>query len=326
MRVVEIARPGGPDVLRPAVRPDPVPGPGEVLIEVAAAGINRPDVLQRRGLYAAPPGVSEIPGLEVAGRVRSVGDGVTWPAVGEAVCALLAGGGYAELAVAPAVQCLPVPSPLSVVEAAALPETFFTVWTNVFERGALQAGEVLLVHGGSGGIGTTAIMLGHAFSARVFTTAGSPEKCAACERLGAERAIDHRREDFVAVVKELTAGRGADVILDMVGGPYVARNLAALAPEGRLVQIAFLQGSKAEIDLMPLMLKRQTITGSTLRPRTATEKGGIAAALRERVWPLLEAGRLRPLVNCTLPLDQAAEAHRMMEAGEHVGKIVLTVR
>jgi NADPH2:quinone reductase len=326
MKAVEIAGPGGPEVLRLAERPDPTPGPGEVLVEVAAAGVNRPDVLQRRGLYAPPPGASDIPGLEVAGRVSAVGEGVAWPTPGTPVCALLSGGGYAELAVAPALQCLPVPGPLSVVEAAAVPETFFTVWTNVFERGALKPGEVLLVHGGSGGIGTTAIMLGRALGARVLATAGSPAKCEACERLGAEVAIDHGLQDFVAVVKERTGGRGADVILDMVGGPYVARNLAALAPEGRLVQIAFLQGSKAEVDLMPLMVKRQTITGSTLRPRSVEEKGHIADALRRQVWPLLEEGRLKPVVHAVLPLGQAAEAHRMMEAGEHVGKIVLSTR
>jgi NADPH2:quinone reductase len=326
MRVVEIAQPGGPEALRIAERPDPSPGPGEVLVEVAAAGVNRPDVLQRRGLYAPPPGASDIPGLEVAGRVSAAGEGVEWPGPGTPVCALLAGGGYAELAVVPAVQCLPIPGPLSVVEAAAVPETFFTVWANVFEAGALKPGEVLLVHGGSGGIGTTAIMLGHAFGARVLATAGSPEKCAGCERLGAERAIDHGLVDFVEVVKELTGGRGADVVLDMVGGPYVARNLAALAPGGRLVQIAFLQGSKAELDLMPVLLKRLTITGSTLRPRPIEEKGRLADALRQRVWPLLEEGRIKPVVHAVLPLDQAAEAHRMMEAGEHLGKIVLATR
>jgi NADPH:quinone reductase len=326
MRAVAIAAPGGPEVLVPAQRDTPQPGAGEVRIDVAAAGVNRPDVLQRQGHYPPPRGASDLPGLEVAGTVSAVGDGVSWPALGEQVCALLSGGGYAEQAVAPAVQCLPVPAGLSLVEAAALPETFFTVWTNVFERGALRRGEVLLVHGGTSGIGTTALQLGRAFGARVFATAGGEEKRRACERLGAERGIDYRSEDFVAVVKDATGGRGADVILDMVGGAYVARNLAAAAPDARLVSIAFLEGSRVEVDLLPVMLKRLTLTGSTLRARPVEEKGRIAAALRAHVWPLLERGEVRPVVHATFPLAQAAEAHRVMESSVHVGKLVLVTR
>jgi len=327
MRAVEIATPGPPDVLRLVERPRPVPGAGEVLVEVAAAGVNRPDVLQRRGGYAPPPGVSDLPGLEIAGRIVAVGPSLDempgrWRE-GDAVCALVAGGGYAEYCIAPAVQCLPVPAGLSLLEAAAVPETFFTVWTNVFERGRLQAAESLLVHGGSSGIGTTAIQLARAFGARVFTTAGSAAKCEACVALGAEIAVDYRAHDFVAVLQEATAGRGVDVILDMVGGDYVARNLALLAVEGRLVQIAFLKASVAEIDLMAVMRRRLTITGSTLRPRTPAEKGAIAAALEARVWPLLSAGTVRPVIHATFPLARAADAHRLMESSAHIGKIVL---
>jgi len=324
MTAIEIAGYGGPDVLKPVRRPIPRPGPGEVLIEVAAAGVNRPDVLQRQGGYKPPPGASDIPGLEVAGRIAGLGEGVGDWRPGAPVTALVAGGGYAEFCVAPAPQCLPFPQGYDAVRAAAIPETFFTVWTNVFERGRLAAGESFLVHGGSSGIGTTAIQLAHAFGARVFTTAGTPEKCAACRSLGAERAIDHRREDFVAVVQEATGGKGVDVILDMVGGSYINRNLTILALEGRLVQIAFLEGSKAEIDFGPLMMRRQTITGSTLRPRSVAEKGAIARALKEKVWPLLDAGKVAPVMFKTFPLAEAAEAHRLMESSRHIGKIVLT--
>jgi putative PIG3 family NAD(P)H quinone oxidoreductase len=285
--------------------------------------VNRPDVLQRQGGYPPPPGASDIPGLEVAGRIVGVGpEAGPWQA-GDPVCALVAGGGYAEYCAAPAPQCLPVPGKLDLTQAAALPETFFTVWTNVFDRGRLKAGETFLVHGGSSGIGTTAIQLAHAFGARVIATAGSAEKCDSCRKLGADIAVNYREEDFAAKVTEATGGRGADVILDMVGGDYILRNLKCLAMEGRLVQIAFLKGSTADINLLPLMLKRQTITGSTLRPRSVAEKGVIAQALREKVWPLLEAGKIAPVIHATFPLAQAAEAHRLMESSAHVGKIVL---
>jgi NADPH:quinone reductase len=322
---IEISRPGEPEVLTPAQRPDPKPGADEVLIAVAAAGVNRPDVLQRRGRYPPPPGASDIPGLEVAGTVAAVGAGVEGWRPGDRVCALVSGGGYATLCVAPAPQCLPVPASLDSIAAAAIPETFFTVWTNVFERGALKSGESFLVHGGTSGIGTTAIQLARAFGARVFATAGGAEKCAACEKLGAQRAIDYRREDFTEVIAEATGKRGVDVILDMVGGGYVARNLQILATDGRLAQIAFLTGSKVEVNLLPLMLKRQTLTGSTLRPRSVKEKGAIAAALRAQVWPLLEAGKVAPVIHATFPLAKAADAHRLMESGAHIGKIVLVV-
>jgi len=324
MAAIEIAQPGGPEVLTPATRPVPAPGRGEVLIRVAAAGVNRPDVLQRMGLYPMPPGVTDIPGLEVAGEVAALGEGVAGLAVGDAVCALLAGGGYAEWATAPAPQVLPVPAGLSMVEAAGLPETVFTVWTNVFERGALKPGESLLVHGGTSGIGTTAIQIAAALGSTVYATAGSPEKARACERLGAVRGIDYSAEDFVAVVERETAGRGVDVVLDMVGGDYLPRNLACLAPDGRHVSIAFLRGSKVELDLNPVMRKRLTLTGSTLRPRTVEQKGAIAAAVRERVWPLVEAGSVRPVVHATFALADAAGAHALMETSAHVGKIVLT--
>ena len=325
MTAIEIVKPGGPEVLVPGERPVPRPGEGELLVKVAAAGVNRPDVLQRKGGYNPPPGATDIPGLEIAGTVVAAGPGTAGWRVGDPVTALVAGGGYAEYCLAPAPQCLPLPAGYDMVRAAALPETFFTVWTNVFERGRLGAGESLLVHGGSSGIGTTAIQLGRAFGARVLATAGSPEKCEACRRLGADRAIDYRREDFVAVVAEATGGKGVDVILDMVGGDYIPRNLACLALEGRLVQIAFLSGSKQEIDLLPLMMKRQTITGSTLRPRSVAQKGAIAAALRDKVWPLLDAGRVAPVIHATLPLARAADAHRLMESSAHIGKIVLEV-
>ena len=325
MTAIEITAPGGPEQLCPTTRPVPVPQAGEVLIEVAAAGVNRPDVVQRLGHYAPPPGASDIPGLEVSGRIVALGEGVGGFALGDEVCALLTGGGYAEYCVAPAVQCLPVPATLSLVEAAAAPETFFTVWHNVFERGALQPGETLLVHCGSSGIGTTAIQLGRAFGARVFTTAGDADKCRVCLELGAERAIDYRNEDFVAVIKDVTRGRGVDVILDMVGGDYLPRNLECLAPDGRHVSIAFLRGAKVTLNLMPMMLKRQTLTGSTLRARPAAEKGRIANVLRDRVWPLLANRTVKVVMHRTFPLAEAAEAHRLMESSAHIGKIVLTV-
>jgi putative PIG3 family NAD(P)H quinone oxidoreductase len=321
--VVEISRPGPPEVLVPARRPVMLPGPGEVLVRVAAAGVNRPDVMQRQGKYPPPPGASDIPGLEIAGEIVAVGPNVKEWRAGDRVCALVTGGGYAEYCPAPAPQCLPIPGRLSFVQAAVLPETWFTVWTNVFERGRLTPGETLLVHGGSSGIGTTAIALGRAFGAHVLVTAGTAEKCAACLRLGAEAAINYREEDFVAVVKAKTGDRGADVILDMVAGDYVPRDLACLAPDGRLVLIATLGGAKATIELPPLMQRRLTVTGSTLRPRSVEEKGRIARALRERVWPLLESGTVAPVVHATFPLAEAASAHRLMESGAHVGKIVL---
>jgi putative PIG3 family NAD(P)H quinone oxidoreductase len=326
MTAIEIKQFGGPDALVAGQRPVPVPSAGEVLVAVEAAGVNRPDVLQRQGGYAPPPGASDIPGLEIAGRIVALGSGVTGWRIGDAVCALVAGGGYAEYCLAPAVQCLPPPKGYDMVRVAALPETFFTVWTNVFERGRLRSGETFLVHGGSSGIGTTAIQLAKAFGARAFATAGGADKCAACERLGADIAIDYRREDFVKVVAKATDGRGVDVILDMVGGDYVTRNLKSLAVEGRLVQIAFLKGSNVEINLLPLMVKRQTLTGSTLRPRSVAEKGAIAEALRAKVWPLLDAGRVAPVIHATFPLAKAADAHRLMESNTHIGKIVLTTQ
>lgn len=325
MTAIEVMAPGPPDVLRPVRRPVPEPGPGEVLVRVAAAGVNRPDLLQRAGHYPPPPGASDIPGLEVAGTVAALGEGTSGWRVGDPLTALVAGGGYAEYCAAPAPQCLPVPRGLDFAEAAALPETTFTVWTNVFERGRLSPGETLLVHGGSSGIGTTAIQMARAFGARVLVTAGTPEKCAACLALGAERAIDYRREDFVAGVREATGGRGVDVVLDMVGAPYLARNLECLAVEGRLVQIGVQQGPKAELNLLTVMQRRLTVTGSTLRPRTVAEKGAIAAALRERVWPKIEAGAIRPVLYARLPLAEAREAHRIMEAGVHIGKLVLII-
>jgi putative PIG3 family NAD(P)H quinone oxidoreductase len=294
-----------------------------VLIRVAAAGINGPDIYQRQGLYPAPPGASDIPGLEVSGTVAAVGtDAARWR-VGDRVCALLAGGGYAEYCTAPARQCLPVPDGLSLVDAGALPETFFTVWTNVYERAKLEAGEILLVHGGGGGIGTTAIQVASRLGARVFTTEGGAEKCEALLRLGAERAIDYEREDFVAVLREATGGKGADVILDIVGGDYVARNIACLNRDGRLVNIAFRKGSKVQIDLMPVMLKRLTLTGSTLRIQPVARKAKIAAALEEVVWPKIASGEIKPVVHAVLPLEDAAEGHLIMEAAGHIGKILL---
>lgn len=323
MICIGLPTPGGPEALIPEMRPMPQPAEGEVLVKVAAAGVNRPDVLQRKGGYPPPPGASDIPGLEIAGTIVALGLGVKRYKIGDAICALVPGGGYAEYCTVHESNALPVPNGFSMIEAAGLPETFFTVWTNVFERGALKAGETLLIHGGSSGIGTTAIMLGKAFGAKVIVTAGSADKCAACRKLGADHAIDYRTQDFVSEVKTITAGRGADVILDMVGGDYIARNYAAAAREGRIVQIAYQKGAKVDIDLTPLMIKRLTHTGSTLRPRSVAEKASIARALEEKVWPLLSAGTIRPQIHATFPLQEAARAHEMLESGTHIGKIIL---
>jgi NADPH2:quinone reductase len=325
MRFIDLPEYGGPEVMRLAEGEKPAPEDGEVLIRVAAAGVNRPDVFQRMGSYPPPQGASPIPGLEVAGEIVELGSGVGRWNVGDAVCALANGGGYAEYVAVPAAQCLPVPQGLSLIEAAALPETLFTVWSNVFERGRLQAGETLLVHGGSSGIGTTAIQLARSFGARVFATAGSTEKCTACEKLGAERGINYRDEDFVEVLLKATDGKGADLILDMVGGDYIGRNLKAAARDGRIVNIAYLRGSKVEVDMLPVMLKCLTLTGSTLRPQTAEVKGRIAADLEEKVWPLIESEKVRPQIAATFPLERVADAHRLMESRVHIGKIVLEV-
>jgi putative PIG3 family NAD(P)H quinone oxidoreductase len=324
MTAIEITQPGAPEVLKPVTRPMPMPAAGEVLIEVAAAGVNRPDINQREGSYPPPPGASDIPGLEIAGRIVQLGLGVHHYKVGDEVCALVAGGGYATHCLAPAPQLLPVPKGLGMVEAAALPETFFTVWTNLFERGQLKAGESVLIHGGASGIGTVAIQLAHAFGARIFTTAGSIEKCQACQALGADTAIDYKLEDFAAIIREKTSGRGVDVILDMVGGDYLQKNINSLAVEGRLVNISYLKGSRVEVNFLPVLRNRLTITGSTLRPRTVEQKGAIAAALREKVWPLLASGKVKPQIYKTFPLVEAAGAHRLLESSEHIGKIVLT--
>lgn len=325
MTAIEITKPGGPEKLRPTQRPVPQPASGEVLIQVAAAGVNRPDCLQRQGSYPPPPGASDIPGLEVAGTLVALGAGVDEWRIGDPVCALLTGGGYAEYCVAPAPQCLPIPAGLSMPQAAALPETFFTVWSNVFDRACLQPGETLLVHGGASGIGTTAIQLAKALGSRVFATVGGGEKVQPCLALGAERVIDYREEDFVQVIKDVTGNRGVDVILDMVGGDYVQRNLSALAVEGRLVFIAFLRGAKVELNLAPVMMKRLAITGSTLRARPVADKAPIAQALRETVWPLLENGAIQPLIDRVFPLTEAAAAHTLMESNRHVGKLLLRV-
>jgi NADPH2:quinone reductase len=325
MNVVVAARPGAPEVLHVAQRPRPSPRNNEILIAVAAAGINRPDTLQRQGLYPPPPGASDILGLEVAGKVVALGAGANRFALGDKVLALVPGGGYAQYCAAHESNSLPIPAGLSMVEAGAIPETFFTVWTNVFDRGGLKAGETLLVHGGTSGIGTTVIALAKAFGARVIATAGSDAKTAACKRLGADFAIDYRTTDFVEATLAATEGRGADVILDMVGGDYVARNYAAAAVGGRIVQIAFLNGPKATLDLRPLMVKRLVHTGSTLRPRSPAEKAIIAHALHDRVWPLLASGRCRPVIDSTYPLNEAAAAHSRMESSGHIGKIVLTL-
>ncbi len=325
MKQVRFSGPGGPEVIEIETAPVPQPGPGQVLIAVAAAGINRPDCLQRAGGYPPPPGATTVPGLEVSGHIVAVGAGVAQSRIGEAVCALLISGGYAEHAVADEVLCLPVPAPLSLLEAAGLPETYFTVYDNVFTRGRLRAGETILIHGGSSGIGSTAIQLAKQFGATVYATAGSPEKCDFCRSLGADEAIDYRAQDFLTEVKRLTDGKGVNVILDMVGGPYIQRNIAALAVEGRLVQIAFLQGPKAELDLTGMMIRRLTLTGSTLRPRSVSLKAEIAAKLREEIWPLLEAGAVKPIIHATFPLEQARQGHALMESSAHLGKIMLTV-
>ena len=325
MRAVEIAKPGGPEVLTPAERALPQPKPHEILVKVAAAGVNRPDILQRMGLYAVPPDASDLPGLEIAGTVAAIGADVKMWKVGDAVCALTHGGGYAEYCVTPEVQALPVPKGLSMTKAASLPETFFTVYSNVFDRGALKAGEVFLVQGGSSGIGVTAIQVAAAMGHRVFATAGSDEKCAACVKLGAEKAFNYKTQDWAEELKKATGGNGVNVILDMVGGDYVPKELKSLAVDGRLVMIAFLGGMKAEIDLSVVMSKRLQITGSTLRPRTIEFKGEVAKSLRERVWPLIDAGKIKPVIYKTFPLAEAAEAHKLMETSQHIGKIVLTV-
>ena len=323
MMAIDGSRFGGPEVLRLVEMDTPKPAADEVLVRVAACGVNRPDVLQRKGHYPPPPGASQVPGLEIAGEVVAHGERVKDLAPGSRVCALVAGGGYAQYCAVPAVQCLPWPKGYDAVQAAALPETFFTVWYNVFERGRLAAGETLLVHGGSSGIGTTAIQLAKAFGARVLVTVGSEDKAKACEALGAERAIRYKDEDFAEIVKQVTGGKGVDVILDMVAGDYMPRNIASLAVEGRLVFIAFQRGNKVELDVTRVMQRRLTITGSTLRARPAEEKGAIAASLRTNVWPKLDAGEIRPIIHAKFPLAEAAEAHRLMESGSHIGKIVL---
>ncbi|WP_394355400.1 NAD(P)H-quinone oxidoreductase [Halocynthiibacter styelae] len=322
MRAVEITEPGAPEVLKPCTRPVPQPRAGEILLRLEYAGVNRPDALQRAGKYAPPPTASDLPGLEGAGEVVALGDGVTGLSIGDEVCALLPGGGYAEYVATPAAHCLPVPEGMSMAEAACIPENYFTVWSNVFMRGGLKAGERFLVHGGSSGIGTTAIQLAHAFGARVFTTAGNDTKCAVCSDLGAERAINYREEDFVSVLK---GEGGADLILDMVGGSYIARNIKTLVPEGRMVHIAFLEGPMAEINFAQIMAKRLTVTGSTLRPQSDLAKARIADELREHVWPLLSAGKLQVVMDSTFALDDAAKAHAWMETSNHIGKIVLKV-
>jgi NADPH:quinone reductase len=325
MKAIEIATPGGPEQLRLTTRPMPEPGDGEVLIRVAAAGVNRPDVAQRQGHYPPPPGASDLPGLEVAGTVTTLGPNVTGISVGDEVTALLSGGGYAEYATAAAPLCLPIPAGLSMTEAAALPETYFTVWTNLFERGGCKTGDNVLIHGGTSGIGTTAIQLAAAFGARVFATAGTHAKARFCESLGAVRGIDYRTEDFVEIVKSATDGKGADLILDMVAGTYVQRNIEAAAVDGRIVVIAILGGARAEIMMNKIMVKRLTLTGSTLRPRTIAQKAAVAVGVRRNVWPLLAARRVRPIIHATFPLAEAAEAHRLMETSNHIGKIILTV-
>ena len=325
MTVIEIAAPGGPEQLKPNKRPVPQPGDQEVLVRVAAAGVNRPDVMQRQGRYPPPPGASDLPGLEVAGEIAALGSNVSGLSVGDKVTALLAGGGYAEYAIAAAPLCLPVPGGISMVEAAAIPETFFTVWTNLFDRGRCKAGDTVLIHGGTSGIGTTAIQLAAAWGARVFATAGSDDKARACERLGAARGINYRTEDFVEVIRAATGGAGVDVTLDMVAGSYVARNLEIAALEGRVVTISLLGGSRAEVNMGMILTKRLTLTGSTLRSRTVAQKAEVAEAVRKNIWPLLAAGRVRPVIHATFPLAEAAAAHRLMETSNHIGKIVLTV-
>ncbi len=325
MTIIAIREPGGPEVLQPVEAAVPKPGAGALLIKVEAAGVNRPDVMQRKGLYPPPPGASDIPGLEIAGEVVELGAGATRFRIGDKVAALVTGGGYAQYCVADERAALPFPGGFDAVHAAGLPETFFTVWQNVFERGKLQAGESFLVHGGSSGIGTTAIQLAKAFGATVFTTAGSAEKCAACEGLGADVAINYREADFVAVIKEKTGGRGVDLILDMIGGDYVQRNLLSAAEDGRIHQIGFQHGPKADVDFTRMMLKRITLTGSTLRARTMEVKAHLARALEDKVWPLLASGRVKPVIDSSFPLERAADAHRRMETNAHIGKIILTI-
>ena len=325
MKAVEITEFGPPEVLRIVERPDPVPAAGEILIDVAAAGVNRPDVIQRLGKYPPPPGASDIPGLEVAGVVAALAADVRGWSVGDSICALVAGGGYAELAAVPHEQCLPIPKGLTAIQTAGIPETFFTVWTNVFQRGKLKAGETILIHGGTSGIGTTAIQLAKAFGARVFATAGSDAKCEATRKLGAEQAFNYKTQDWVAEGKRVTGGRGMNLILDIVGGDYMGRNLDLLSIEGRLLQIAFLRSPKAELDFSVMMRKRAWITGSTLRPRTPEEKGVIARDLLAQVWPLLEKGAVAPVIHKVFPFADAAAAHRMMEESTHIGKLVLDV-
>jgi NADPH2:quinone reductase len=325
MTAIAIRQPGGPEVLAPQPQPVPKPGAGEILVRVAAAGVNRPDVMQRQGLYPPPKGATEIPGLEIAGEVVALGPGAARWKAGDKVMALVVGGGYAEYCLAHESHALPVPPAISPLEAAAIPETFFTVWYNVFERGRLASGETLLVHGGSSGIGTTAIQLAKAFGARVVTTAGSAEKCEACRKLGADLAVNYKTEDFVALTKQASGGRGADVVLDMVGGDYINRNYEAAAVEGRIVQIAFMGSSRANVDFLRIMLKRLTHTGSTLRARAVADKAAIARAVEDKVLPLIAAGRVKPVIDSTFPLAEAAAAHARMEAGNHIGKIVLTL-
>ncbi len=326
MESIEITEPGGPEVLKTARRPVPGIGPQEVLIRVRAAGVNGPDLMQRKGMYPPPPGASDIPGLEISGEVVAVGPDAAWPTIGEQVCALVNGGGYAEYCAAHASLCLPVPRGVDLVAAATLPETYFTVWSNVFQRAALQPGETLLVHGGAGGIGSTAVQLGRAFGARVLATAGSDDKCAFACGLGADAAINYRDMDFVAQVKELTDGRGVDVVLDILGGDYFGRNVDCLAPDGRMALIAVQRGPKSEIHLVKFMLKRLTFSASTLRPRSLADKAAIAEPLRQRVWPLFADGTLKPVVSQRFALADAAQAHRTMEAGAHKGKLVLVMR
>ncbi len=325
MQVVEIAAPGGPEQLKPAMRPLPHPGAGEVLVRVAAAGVNRPDVMQRQGRYPPPAGASDLPGMEIAGEIVELGPDVSAWALGDQITSLLPGGGYAAYAIAAAPLCMRLPAGLSMVEAAAIPETYMTVWTNLFERGGCKAGDTVLIHGGTSGIGTTAIQLAAAWGARVFATAGSPEKARACEKLGAERGIDYRSEDFVAVIRAATGGYGIDITLDMVAGSYVQRNLDIAAMEGRVVTISMLGGSRAEINMNTVLPKRLTLTGSTLRSRTVAQKAAVADAMQRNVWPLLSEGRARPVIYKTFPLSQASEAHRLMESSAHIGKIVLTI-
>ena len=325
MTVVEIAAPGGPEQLKIAVRPVPKPGDDEVLVRVAAAGVNRPDVMQRQGRYPPPAGASDLPGLEISGEIAALGSKVSGWSIGDKVTALLPGGGYAGYAVAAAPLCLPVPAGMSMTEAAALPETFFTVWTNLFDRGRCKAGDTVLIHGGTSGIGTTAIQLAAARGARVFATAGSDDKARACERLGAARGINYRTEDFVEVMRAETKGEGVDVTLDMVAGSYVARNIEIAAVEGRIVVISLLGGSKAEVNIGTILTKRVTLTGSTLRSRSVAQKAEVASAVLKNIWPLLAVGRVRPVIHATFPLAQACEAHRLMETSNHIGKIVLTV-